>query len=282
MKHKVWLNLIVLCGLLLALGGAGTDGAIAQSTYQLSLTVSPIDSGYTDPPRGDHSYSEGTTVSVSPIENLYWSFDEWTGANAAECETGSVVMDADKSCTANFVEKYGLFVSADPPEGGSISKDPDFDSYAKDTPVSVSAEPNPDWKFDGWIGQDADECETGSVVMDNHKICIAVFSWDLPIQADDHWMADVAESIKDRTLLEVVLPGTHDSGTYAITHNSEWASLADKAEWQWVQDLDAPIDKLDRRISSLWAKTQSREGSSSSWTAVSATLTCDFYITMRT
>ena len=258
MKYRVWYLLLILFALVLLLSMNGPSNTFAQTTYQLTIDVTPIDTGFTDPPPGDHSFAEGAQVSLSAIDNLFWIFDEWTGPDAAECATGLVAMDADKSCTANFVAKYGLFTSEDPPEGGSVSKVPDAESYAAGTPVTLSAEPNPNRKFDGWIGQDAAECETGSVVMNDHKICIAVFSWDLPIQADDHWMADIDESIKDRRLLDVVLPGSHDSGTFSINHNSGWASLVDKEDWQWVQDLDAPIDNLDRRIASLWARTQSR------------------------
>ena len=41
--------------------------------------------------------------------------------------------------------------------------------------------------------------------------------------ANDHWMADLEAQIKDLTLATVILPGTHDSGTYGIKWDSAFA-----------------------------------------------------------
>ena len=49
-----------------------------------------------------HPYAENAVVTISATPNTDYVFDSWTGD--ADCTDGSVTMDADKTCTANFVE----------------------------------------------------------------------------------------------------------------------------------------------------------------------------------
>ena len=48
-------------------------------------------------------YTFGDTAKVSAIADKGSTFTGWSGPNAAECKTRAVLMDADKSCTANFL-----------------------------------------------------------------------------------------------------------------------------------------------------------------------------------
>lgn len=49
--------------------------------------------------------------------------------------------------------------------------------------------------------------------------------------SNSHWMGDVAGNIGDRMIKDVVLPGTHDSGTYDITATSTIAPAQDIPSW---------------------------------------------------
>ena len=39
-----------------------------------------------------------------------------------------------------------------------------------------------------------------------------------------NWMDDMKEGIKDKNLNEIVIPGSHDSGTYCINSKSKYNS----------------------------------------------------------
>lgn len=72
---------------------------------QVTLTIETNGSGTTTPAPGIvHSYSEGTVVNITATPDFGWSFDGWTGnvANPNSAST-TVLMDADKTITANFV-----------------------------------------------------------------------------------------------------------------------------------------------------------------------------------
>ena len=70
-------------------------------TYTLTMAVSPAGAGTTVPPEGDHTYDEDTVVEIEAIAGPGYAFDSWSGD--PDCSDGSVTMDANKSCTANFV-----------------------------------------------------------------------------------------------------------------------------------------------------------------------------------
>lgn len=83
------------------------------------------------------------------------------------------------------------------------------------------------------------------------------------------WMDYYSDIIGERRLNDIAIPGTHDSGTYSINRDSDWADdgKGDPAEkWvnhqsgKWYGDiladaLDFLLDR-DKEITSWWSKTQ--------------------------
>ena len=65
------------------------------------LTMATDGHGTTSPAVGGHSYPQGSVVPISATPNSGYVFDSWAGD--ADCADGSVTMNADKTCTANFV-----------------------------------------------------------------------------------------------------------------------------------------------------------------------------------
>ena len=68
-----------------------------------TLTMAVNGNGSTSPPVGEYAYSAGTVVPIAAIEGSGWEFDSWTG-DVADPNSASttVLMDADKTVTANF------------------------------------------------------------------------------------------------------------------------------------------------------------------------------------
>ncbi|HUJ78879.1 MAG TPA: CARDB domain-containing protein, partial [Nitrospiria bacterium] len=82
------------------------------NTYGLTLNTAGTGSGTTS---GAGMYSYNQTATVSATASAGSVFTGWTGPNATECTTGSVNMNADKTCTANFTltsTQSDLIVSA--------------------------------------------------------------------------------------------------------------------------------------------------------------------------
>ncbi len=70
-------------------------------TYNLTVAVSPSGGGTTNPPVGVNAIAQGSTVTVTATANSGYAFSDWSGActGSGAC---SVLMDGDKSVTANF------------------------------------------------------------------------------------------------------------------------------------------------------------------------------------
>jgi hypothetical protein len=80
-------------------GGVSTSWRKAANTFILTLSAAGTGSGTVG---GGGTYNAGQTATVSATANSGSTFTGWSGPNATECTNGSVTMDADKSCTANF------------------------------------------------------------------------------------------------------------------------------------------------------------------------------------
>lgn len=77
-----------------------------------TLTIETTGEGSTSPSPGTREYAEDREVSVSATPDEGWKFDSWTGDVAdPNSASTSVVMDDDKTITANFV----LLIDETPP-----------------------------------------------------------------------------------------------------------------------------------------------------------------------
>ena len=81
-----------------------------------------------------------------------------------------------------------------------------------------------------------------SVMKQNHDIA----SPDVNFSAAN-WMSSFSKVLKDKKLNEIVLPGSHDSGTYPITEESKRTDL--------FLNL-GPLNSFVAKIGYRWAKTQ--------------------------
>jgi sugar lactone lactonase YvrE len=81
-------------------------------TWNLTLNTTGTGSGTVS---GGGTYNSGQTATVSATAGAGSSFTGWSGPDSAECQAGSVVMNADKSCTATFtLNSYNLTASGTP------------------------------------------------------------------------------------------------------------------------------------------------------------------------
>lgn len=149
--------------------GNVTDNDVA--TFALTLDKSGNGSGVVS---GDGNYNDGATATVTATADTGSTFAGWSGANGAECTTGSVVMDANKSCTATFtLNRYVLTLTSTGSGSGTVGGGGEY-NYGD--AATVTATPNAGSTFAGWSGANGAECTTGSVAMDTNKSCVATFN----------------------------------------------------------------------------------------------------------
>ena len=140
-------------------------------TYSLTLNASGSGSGQVS---GGGAYTEGQTTSVSATAHVGSSFIGWTGSNGSECATGSVLMNADKTCTATFtLNTYALMLATAGTGTGTVSGG---GSYSYGDTATVSAVPEIGSTFTNWSGPNAGQCATGSLLIDGDKSCTAIFT----------------------------------------------------------------------------------------------------------
>ncbi len=141
------------------------------NSHTLSLGTAGNGSGSVS---GAGTYNFGTTVTITATPASGSSFSGWTGPDARECTTSSVLMNNDKSCTANFtLNRQTLSLGTAGNGSGSVSG---AGTYNFGTTVTITATPASGSSFSGWTGPDARECTTSSVLMDNDKSCTANFT----------------------------------------------------------------------------------------------------------
>ena len=147
------------------------DRTAPSKTY--SLTAMGVDGSVTTGP-DQASYSHGDTVTLEAVPNTGYSFTNWSGDLSGVANPAKLVMDADKSVTANFaVKTYSLTAAA---IDGSVTKRPDQASYDHGETVTLEAVPNAGHSFTNWSGDLSGVTNPAKLVMDADKSVTAGFA----------------------------------------------------------------------------------------------------------
>ena len=102
---------------------------------------------------GAGTYNAGTQVNIQATANTGYQFDHWSGDLSGSANPTTILMNSNKTVTANFVlipvVQYTLITSVDPIDGGTITGAGTYDAGAN---VNVEATPAVDYDFDHWSG----------------------------------------------------------------------------------------------------------------------------------
>ena len=141
------------------------------NTYTLSISaVNGSVAKVPDQPTYDH----GTSVQLTATADPGYHFTGWSGDASGTDNPLTVVMDGNKSITANFaINTYTLSVSA---VNGSVAKVPDQPTYDHGTSVQLTATPAEGYHFTGWSGDSSGSDNPLTVVMDDNKNITANFA----------------------------------------------------------------------------------------------------------
>ncbi len=152
--------------------------SVSDANFTLAININGNGSVIKDPDKAYYSY--GKIVNISAVADLGWSFNNWTGDLNSGINPESVLMDSNKSVTANFIQdQYVLAI--DILGNGSVAIDPDFSYYTYGSIINLTALLNESWNFDHWAGDISGKENPISIIMDNDKNVIAVFSEPEPL-----------------------------------------------------------------------------------------------------
>lgn len=144
-----------------------------SATY--TLTVNTNGSGSVSRNPTNSVYPGGSTVTLTALPADGWAFSSWSGDATGSSNPINVTMDANKSVTATFTQLPTYTLTTNVIGQGSISLDPPGGSYRSGSTVTATANPAPNWRFNGWSGAATGTANPVSVVMDGNKTLTAEF-----------------------------------------------------------------------------------------------------------
>ena len=160
-------------------GDKAVTATFSQIVYELILSVAPPGSGTITANPAGPTYTYGTVVTLTPVANPFWRFNDWSGDVTGTATPVTITMDFHKAVTASFTAQHSLTILVNDPAGGATTPTPGVHMYDVGTNVVVTATPSASWRFDGWTG-DVPVTLTGSpvatITMNANKTVTANFA----------------------------------------------------------------------------------------------------------
>ncbi len=128
----------------------------ASYSLKISLNDSSMGSVSLQPNSSLFQYGDSVILEAIPA-SVDYKFTGWLGDISSNESQLVVVMDKNYDLQANFslIGKYSINMSVlSGLSSGTVTLDPDSNSYNSGTVVSLIASPKEGWKFSGWEGDD--------------------------------------------------------------------------------------------------------------------------------
>ena len=188
--------------------------------YTLTTSANPADGGTVSP--STQQYDEGKTATITATASSEYVFQSWSGATGSTNST-SVVMNSDKSVTANFVKKKYALTTTVEGEGTvteKVIKAGAATDYNSGTIVELTAVPSGEWLFVEWKGDVTGTENPTQITIDKAKSVTAVFvkkQYPLTIEIEGEGTvtekvikAGVATDYNSGTIVELTAEPTGD------------------------------------------------------------------------
>ena len=158
----------------------------APTTYTLTVGRNDASAGGVSREPGKSTYDAGETVTVTATPKTGYLFTGWSGAVSGTTNPVTIIMNGDKTLTANFVWQdttpppppvtmYELIVDVSPAGDGSVSLDPDNQDYEEGAAVTATATAYAGYRFTGWSDAANGTTNPVTIIMDGNKTLTAHF-----------------------------------------------------------------------------------------------------------
>ncbi|OHB62926.1 MAG: hypothetical protein A2Y76_11610 [Planctomycetes bacterium RBG_13_60_9] len=144
----------------------------APTTY--TLTVAATNGTVTRTP-SKTSYTAGESVTLQATPNSGYVFTGWSGALTGTTNPATLVMNSNKSVTANFAPATGTYKLTIRCKNGSVTRTPNQPRYASGERVTLQATPKSGYVFSRWSGDLSGSENPTTIVMDSDKYVLAYF-----------------------------------------------------------------------------------------------------------
>jgi uncharacterized repeat protein (TIGR02543 family) len=131
-----------------------------------TITANPL-------PDGTGKYIYGTTVTLTANAAAGYTFSNWSGDASGSVNPTAILMNGDKSVTANFTQlRYTLTLASNPSGSGTITANPlpgGDGKYAYGTVVTLTAAPADGFVLLNWSGDASGSSNPTPITMDGNK-----------------------------------------------------------------------------------------------------------------
>ena len=146
--------------------------------YSLSIKTKGKGAVSIEPEKPVYDEADQVTLTATPASG--WSFRQWQGDLSGTTSPATLTIDKNKSVTAIFeevpAEQFTLSVQST--GQGSVSKNPDQDTYTDGTQVTLTATPASGWSFRQWQGDLSGTTSPATLTIDKNKSVTVVFEED--------------------------------------------------------------------------------------------------------
>ena len=212
--------------------------------YTLTTSANPAEGGTVSP--STQQYDEGETASITATASSEYVFQSWSGATGSTNST-SVVMNSDKSVTANFVKKkYSLnvMVEGEGTVNEKVIKAGAATDYNSGTIVELTAVPSGEWLFVEWTGDVTGTENPTQITIDKAKNVTAVFvKKQYPLTIEIEGEGTVTEKV-----IKAGVATDYNSGTIVeltAEPSDEWEFV------EWTGDISSTENSVQITIETL-------------------------------
>ncbi len=191
-----------------------------KKQYVLTVVKKPGNGGTVTPAGG--TYDEGISVNLIADPSQGYRFGSWSSDAMGTSNTVTVLMDKNKTVTANFIAQYVLITSVSPETSGSVI--PAGGTYDEGEELTLTAYANEGFAFDHWSGDATGTSKSITITMNSNKNITANFVRALTfgVTRDGH---DIWVSFPD------VIEGNYVSFSYAFTANPSVSGFSVEITW---------------------------------------------------
>jgi len=164
-------------------GAKTVSATFTQDEYTLNVMVTGQGWVVKEPDEPTYTYDQQVMLIALPEEG--YTFSGWSGGGCSGAGMCTVLVTGNTTVTAVFIPKeYTLDVTIDPDAGGTVAKDPDQQTYAYGTEVTLAATPAAGYTFAGWSGDLSGSDNPAYVRIDRNIAVTAHFVQDVTLPKD--------------------------------------------------------------------------------------------------
>ncbi|WP_345156543.1 InlB B-repeat-containing protein [Pontibacter saemangeumensis] len=149
---------------------------VQQASYTLTVTTTGSGTVLKDPDQ--ELYVDGSSVTLTATPAAGYAFAGWSGDATGAANPLSLTVSSDLSITATFtqVQQTSFTLAVITSGSGTVTKNPDQESYDPGTELTLTATPTTGYEFVGWGGDASGSANVVTLTMNADKAVTASFT----------------------------------------------------------------------------------------------------------